>query len=264
MPPIDLPKVRARAASVAEQFGDTPAVLAGVRSLLEDHSDFSHRPSPKLGASVLPNAFKTPMPVVRQIITALRKPAQAEPLAALDLIRALWARGTREERRIAAELLGAVAPHAPPAALSLIDSWLREIESAETADALAAHALGPMLLADPDAHLPHVRRWVEQPYKWTRRFGLAALATLAKAKKWDDVPEALGILRSVMSEFEPEVRRAVVAVLTDLILKSPVEVSVFLREQAMRPNHNTHLIIRAVLPRLEAAVQSDLVRLMRA
>jgi hypothetical protein len=264
MPPIDLPKVRLRAAALAEPPAEIAAVLAGVRSLLEDHSDFSHRLSQKLGASVPPNTFKTPMPVVRQIITALRKPVQADPVAALDLIKGLWARGSREERRIAAELLGIAAPHVPSEALGLMEAWLREIESGETADALAEHGLGPLLRADPQTHMPHIRRWVEQPYKWTRRFGLAALDTAAKDKKWDDVPEALSILHVVMSEFEPEVRRAVVAVLNDLILKSPVEVNVFLKEEALRTNHNTHLIIRAVLPRLDAEVQAELVKTMRA
>ena len=70
MPPIDLPTLRARAAAIAEKFSDPPALLAAVHSLLEDYADRSHRASPKLTDSSPQNTLKTPMPVVRAVITA--------------------------------------------------------------------------------------------------------------------------------------------------------------------------------------------------
>ena len=43
----------------------------------------------------------------------------------------------REERRIAAELLGQVALAAPAETLALLDTWAPQIESGDTADVLA-------------------------------------------------------------------------------------------------------------------------------
>jgi len=263
MPPIDLPGVRVRASAIAEQFSDPPACLASIHALLADYADPSHRASRKLADSAPPNALKTPAPVVRQIINALRQPARAAPQAALPLLKGLWAAGLREERRIAAELLGFVASHIPVEALALVEVWLPEVESAETADALAEHGLGPLALADPAAHVQYALRWVMHPLKWTRRFGLASLGPLVKDRQWDDVPGALGVVRAAMNDVEPEIRKAAASVLCDLLPKSPAEVNLFLREQAARSNPNTHLIVRAVMLRLTPEDQAELIKVMR-
>lgn len=261
--PIDLPALRARAAAIAEQFAEPPALAAAVHSLLEDYADRSHRPSQKITDSAPPNVIKTPMPVVRAVITALRKPVKADPQAALAVVKGLWAAGSREERRIAAELLGLAAPLVPAEALALVEQWLPEIESGETAAALAEHGFAPLLLADPVTHLRNIQRWVEQPQKWERCFGLAALRALAKHKTWDDVPGALDAVSSVMADAEPEVRKAAAAALGELIPKSTAEVSRFLREQAGRVNHHTHWIVRAALSKLLPEDQAEIIKVMR-
>jgi hypothetical protein len=263
MPPIDLRTLRARAAALPEKFSDPPALLAAVHSLLDDYADRSHRASPKLADSAPPNVLKTPMPVVRAVITALRQPVKTRPQAALAMVEGLWAAGTREERRIAAELLGLAAPLVPAEAFACVERSLATAESSETAEALAQHGFAPLLLADPAAHLRNIERWVTLPQKWARCFGLAALSVLAKHKAWEDVPGALDAINSVMSDVEPEVRRAAAAALGDLIPKSKAEVSRFLREQAARPNHNTHLIVRAVMLRLGPDDRVEIIKVMR-
>lgn len=261
--PIDPAILRARTTTLAEQFADPPALLASVRSLLEDYADRAHRASPKLADSAPQNTLKTPMPVVRAIITALRKPVKAEPQAALVVIKGLWAAGSREERRIAAELLGSAAPLVPAEAFALVEAWRPAIESGETAEALAVHGFAPLLLADPATHLRTIQRWVEQPLKWSRCFGLAALGVLAKHKTWDNVPGALDVIGSVMGEPEPEIRRAAAVALSELIPKSKTEVSRFLREQAARSNHNIHLVVRAVMGKLDPDDQAEIIKVMR-
>jgi 3-methyladenine DNA glycosylase AlkD len=263
MPPIDLPTLRARAAAIAEKFSDPPALLAAVHSLLEDYADRSHRASPKLTDSSPQNTLKTPMPVVRAVITALRQRVKAQPQAALAVVEGLWAAGTREERRVAAGLLGFAAPLVPAEALASVERSLATIESGETAEALAHYGFAPLLLADPATHLRNIERWVTQPQKWARCFGLAALSVLAKHKTWDDVPSALDVINSVMGDAEPEVRKAAAVALSDLIPKSTAEVSRFLREQAARPNHNTHLIVRAVMLKLGPDDQAEIIKVMR-
>jgi hypothetical protein len=263
MPPIDPAILRARTAALPSKFPDAAAVALRVRRLLEEYADLTHRPSPVVVTSEVANAYKTPAPVVRAIVNALRAPLKANPAAALPALAAIWAGGSREERHIAAELLGQVALADPPATLALIDAWAPEIESGETADGLAELGLAPLMLANPTHYLDHARRWVTSPLRWVRRFGLAALLPLVKDRQWDNVPFALAVLRPAMSEADGEVRRAAALVLEKLGPKSPAEVSRFLREQAVRANANTQWIIRNALDGLGEADQAEIIRLLR-
>ncbi len=262
MPAIDLPVVRARAAEIAARFPDVAAVLTAVHVMLRDYADLTHRPSRTVAAATH-TAPRPPAPVVRAIATALRRPAQDVPLAGLELVNRLWAAGSREERRLAAELLGALTRELPVEAYTLIEQWVPEIDCAETADSVAELAFAPLLLAEAARHMAGLRAWGTHPHKWARRFALVALAVLAKDRRWDDVPGALEVLRWMMTEADVEVRQTVATVLRDLIPRGPAEVGRLLREQALRPNNNTHWIIRTAMVKLPAAEQEVLVKMMR-
>ncbi|MEP7359010.1 MAG: DNA alkylation repair protein [Anaerolineales bacterium] len=264
MPPIDPARLRTRTDALAALFNDSARLAVALRNLLDDYADRTHRPSPRVVTSSVDNAYKTPGPVVRAIVTALRPPAQAQPEAALAGAALMWAGGSREERRIAAEVLGAVANRRPEQVLALIESWLPQIETGETADALAEFGLGPLIRAEPARYLEAAQGWVAHPKKWVRRFGLAALMPLVADKAWDNVPAALAIIRPVMRESDGEVRRAAAAALEGLGPKSPAEISRFLREYATHSNTNTSWIVRNALPGLGAAEQAEIIRVLRA
>ena len=265
MPPIDPVVLRARAQTLAGQLANPAAAAAGVRSLLSDYADRTHRASPRVATSQVENTYKTAPPVLRAVVTALREPARANPPATLILVEALWAGGSREERRLAAELLGAVAAVAPAEARALVEAWAVQIESGETADALAEHALGGAARANPAAHLVYAQRWIAHPNRWARRFAVALLWPLVKDKHWDNVPGALRVLWPAMKEADGEVRRAVADVLAHLAPKSPAEISRFLLEQATRSNNNnTHWIVRNAMTTLGPEEQAAIIRALRA
>ena len=269
MPPIDPAVLRARAQALAELLANPAAAAAGVRALLSDYADRTHRASPRVATSQVENTYKTAPPVLRTLVTALRGPARANPPATLALAQALWAGGSREERRLAAELLGAVAPLAPAETLALVEGFAARIESGATADALAEQALGGLARADPAAHLVYAQRWITHPNHWARRFAVALLWPLVKDKHWDNVPGALRVLGPVMQEPDGEVRRAVADVLAHLARKSPAEISRFLLDQATRShNTHTHWIVRnalsSALTTLGPEDQAAIVRALRA
>lgn len=264
--PIDPSQLRLQAAEVAVRLAVNPVeCAAAVHRVLDDYADRSHRYSPKLAERTAPiPTFKTPPPVVRAILTALRKPAQQAPAEALETAKHLWAKGSREERRIAVELLGLVALRLPTEALALIEGWVPELESATTADEVAELALSPLLPSDPPGHLYRARQWLKQPNKWARYFGVMVIAALAKVRQWDDVPSALDILRGLMTESDPSVRQAVITALNGLAPRDLNTMTRFLREHARRSNHHTHTILRATLKALPTAEQAELVKMMRA
>ena len=263
MPPIDLPRLRARTAALAERFSDPAAAANAIRQLLDDYADRAHRPSPRVASRSLGYSFKVSIPVLRAVMAALRGPAAASPDTAFDIADRLWLAGSREERRIAAELLGEVAAQQPERALALIQDWMLHIESAETADALADYGLAPLMRADPARYLAEARRWVAFPHKWVRRFALAALMPLVRDKQWDNVPSALAVVRLAMADPDGDVRREAVTVLEGLAPKSPTEVGLFLREQAGRTNSHTGAIVRAAMGALDADEQTAIFRALR-
>jgi 3-methyladenine DNA glycosylase AlkC len=262
--PLDPALLRARAAEAAAKFAIPEECAACVHRLLHDYADRTRRVSPKLAEITPPNTLKTPAPVMRAVIGALRKPAQAAPEDTLGVAKRLWDYGSVEERRMAAELLGLVVAKVPGEALALMEDWLPQLESGESADALAQHAFRPLVSADPFTHLANAQRWVRHANRWIRRFGIVTLSALAYDRRWDDVPGALDVLRPVMVEADPLVRQALITALSDLLPRSPADVITFLHEHAGRQNHNTHIILRAVLKHLPAEAQTELVRLMRA
>jgi 3-methyladenine DNA glycosylase AlkD len=263
MPPIDPAVLRARAQALTGLLTDSAAAAAGVRGLLSDYADRTHRASPLVASSQVENTYKTAPPVLRAVIIALREPARANPPATLALANALWAGGSREERRLASELLGLVVAQVPEDALALVERWAVQIESGETADVLAEHGLGAVARADPATHIANAQRWIGHPNRWARRFAVALLWPLVKDKHWDNVPAALRVLGPAMKETDAEVRRAVSGVLAHLAPKSPAEISRFLLEQARYSNANTQWIIRNAMTPLGPEEQAAIVRAMR-
>jgi hypothetical protein len=264
MPPIDPAALRARTTLLAAQFAEPAAAALTVRRLLDDYADRTHRLSPRMVTSSGGFAFKTAPPVVRAIAVALRTPALADPLAALRLADALWAGGSREERRLAAEVLGAVAPVTVTDALELVEHWALSLESGETADALADLGLGPLFRTNPNRFLEVARHWVASPARWVRRLALAAILPLLKERQWDNVPGALAVVRPAMHDSDAEVRRAAASVLEALGARSPREVARFLREHAVRATASAHWIIRNSLSGLGADDQAEIIKLLRS
>lgn len=261
--PIDPAALRTQTEAL-KTYLDDPALLAlKVRGLLDDYAQRTHRPSPRLAGKLPVQSLKTPPPVMRAISQTLRDGTRSAPSTLLNAARAIWAGGSREERRIAAELLGHATTTTPEKTLLVIEACLPEIESADTADALAEHGLSPLVKLNPATYLAQAQGWAKSSHKWTRRFALAVLYPLLRDKKWDSVPGALEVVSQVMTDPESDVRAAAVTALSGLAPKSPVEVGRFLRQQANNPHHNVQNIIRLTLARLAPEIRAEVERVMR-
>lgn len=261
--PIDPAALRVQTDALKNFVNEPPTLALKVRGLLDDYADRAHRPSPRLAGNRPTSSLKTPAPVLRAISLALREATRGSPTALLNVARAIWAGGSREERRVAAELLGQAASVTPEKTLLVIEACLPEIESADTADALAEHGLGPLVKTNPSAYLAHAKGWARSPHKWTRRFALAVLHPLLKDKKWDSVPGALEVVAEVMTDADADVRSAAVTALRGLAPKSPVEVGRFLRQQSGHPHHNVQNVVRLALVKLAPEVRAEVERVMR-
>jgi 3-methyladenine DNA glycosylase AlkD len=260
---IDPVALRARTTEIAARLVNPANCAAAIRRLLEDYTDRTHRLSPRLAESQPDGNRRTPPPVMRALLAALRKPALASPQDAVALAKALWAGSTRQERSLATQVLGLVASRLPDEALALMDAWADELDSNEAVDALVNFVISPLLAGRHTQFLQLARGWSRQPRKWVRRLGVAVLSALARDRKWDDVLAALELLRPLMGESDPSVRAAIITALSDLTRRNAPETARFLLEFARRSDHNTHMILRGALRALPEADQARLVQAMR-
>jgi 3-methyladenine DNA glycosylase AlkD len=161
------------------------------------------------------------------------------------------------------ELLGVVTAARAEEIQALVDNWIPTLESGETADALADYGYAPVVLADPFEHLQRAKKWMLSPNKWARYFSLTSMRPLAKTKTWDDIPTALEILRYAMIDPDAMVRQAAAHLLTDLLVKSPMEIKLFLQEQSARTHPHAHAIVRTVIRALPVEEQTEIIKAMR-
>lgn len=264
MPSIDLPRVRAQAQRIAQLISDPEGFVSDLQAVLEEYAERAFRPGRMVLGETKWRSRGTPEQVMRALSSAIRPEARANVEAALRLLPPLWATGYREERILAAEMWGVVAPLALYPSLDLISAWAVELDSPETADALGVGGMGLLLKAEPRPHLHLLRRWLAQESRYTRRFAVMALLPLAQDKTHQGVQDLLEILADAMSAVDMEVRKAVVEVLLAVAGKSPVEAARFLREWAAKGDRNSAWIVRRAMVKLDAEEQAAIRSMMRA
>lgn len=251
MPALDLQRLQRQTSELAEHVEDPRAFRSALRQLLEETGNHAYRAGRAVLAEAPLRGYNTPQPVLRAIAAALREPAAAAPEAALTAADQLWRSRTFEEQLIAAQLLGLAAPDLPEKVLKRIERWLLDLDDYKIADGLAREGFFPLVRLNPARYLTDARGWATSPQKWARCFAVAALLPVAQDRKFEDVPAILSVLKEVMGDAEPDVRRGAVQVLRALSQRSPSEVRRFLRNQARQGGRHTARIIKRVLPGLD-------------
>jgi hypothetical protein len=251
MPAIDINRVRAEAAAIAQLYGDPDNFLASVREFFQSHSAPIYRQSSVVIVNAPLKTYGTPAPVLRTLVNALRKYAVRYSEHTLMMAERLWAEPVREQRTLAVELLGLTVAARPEETAATMGRWLTALDDLELIDLLATQVGGPWLMGDLWGRLEQVRRWVNSPHKHQRRFGVMALSPLAKARNFGDVSSVLEVMTGVMRESDLEVRKSVAHVLRDLSIHGPGEVARFLSGWADTVDKNTNWIVRHSLEKLD-------------
>jgi len=262
--PIDVSALRTRASAVAARLDEPQACAVEIRRLFRDLADHSRRLNQRPVGGRLDEQLRTPAPVIHEMAVALRVPVQQNPASAVALANALWSAGSREERRLASDILGFLATGSPDEALQQLETLLPRCDGAEIVDSLVLGAFKPLLLRDPGQALAVARRWALQRNKWLRRAAALSVYTLAQEARWDDLPGMFEILRKLATDSDPTVRPAVVDALRTMTAARPLDARPFLHEQASRSDHNSRFLVRAVMKLLPEDWQSDLVRDLRS
>ncbi|MBN1657106.1 MAG: DNA alkylation repair protein [Anaerolineae bacterium] len=124
------------------------------------------------------DAMGVPVPVLRAIGKEVGAHARRRAVEFLPLVERLWERHGREGRVVAAIALGPMELAEPDVVVPAIYELARGCAYWEDCDQLAMRALEPVLRRDPDAWLDRFGAWVTDDNKWVRRAALTALGRL--------------------------------------------------------------------------------------
>jgi hypothetical protein len=126
-------------------------------------------------------AAGTPVPVLTAIGKEIGRSARRWASPFLPLARLLWEEYGREGRVVAAVALGPMELADPEAVVPVLHDLARTCVFWEDCDQLAMKALEPVLRRDPAAWLEPIGAWVLDENKWVRRAGLTAIGRLPMA-----------------------------------------------------------------------------------
>jgi 3-methyladenine DNA glycosylase AlkD len=175
---------------------------------------------------------------------------RAELLATVD---ALWAKRVHESRMAAVELLVMRAKLLTVADVPVLERLLRESKTWAYVDALAVHAVGP-LVAQHASLAPTLDRWAKDDDFWIRRS--AMLALLAPLRKGGgDFARFARYADAMLDEREFFIRKAIGWILRETSRKQPKIVFDWLLPRAARASGVT---MREAVKYLTAAQRSKL------
>ncbi len=220
MTAVRLRDLRRHIAELLAQPADPEARAAALDALLARYANRAYRPGAQPDADE--PAYHTAAVVLPEVWRGLRHALPAEPTRLLALADALWARGVREPRILAARVLGqAPAIHAPQV-FPRFWRWLA-VRDRRVRAAVLEHAAQPFVAAS-DVFLNAL-----QPYLPPQGQGeeaaraLWALARLARAEAFDNTPALFRLVRQGLQRPNPELRPDWVPLLQHITRRWPAE-----------------------------------------
>lgn len=151
----------------------------------------------------------------------------------LDLVEALWASESRDERMLGLEILCLHPQIVRDLTHDRFDRWRRAIDNWGVCDFVATRILGPWALSDPDDRLGYLERLVGDPQLYGRRLGLVACVPLnrdgSSFGEW-----TLAQVDRVIDERDPLMTKAVSWVLRQMTRHQAAEVRAYLEKRGER------------------------------
>ena len=130
----------------------------------------------------------------------------------LSTARTLWKSRWHEERSTAIHMVAALVRRLGPDDWAEFKGWLKAVRSADHCDGIAIDLLGSLVKRDR-SWCRVLKHWTLSASVWERR--AAAMGVLLRTRQMGDVEAAFDICESLMRDKSPQVREAVVAVLTE-------------------------------------------------
>jgi 3-methyladenine DNA glycosylase AlkD len=152
-------------------------------------------------------AVGTPVPVLKAIGKEVGKRAKRRVEDFIPLIVLLWDEYGREGRLVAATALGPMELSDPDRIIPIIYELAKTSISWEDCDQLAMEALEPIVRKRPEEYLERLWGWVSDENKWVRRVAITVIGRLPM-KRADYTRRCLEMVEPAFGDKDLDVRRA--------------------------------------------------------
>jgi 3-methyladenine DNA glycosylase AlkD len=161
--------------------------------------------------------------LAREVARRHRADRSLEPL--LSVARLLWKSRWHEERSTALHMISAFVRRLDHAHWNELKGWLKGVRSADHCDGIAIELLGSLVKRDR-SWCRVLKHWTLSESVWERR--ACVMGVLLRTRQMGDVEAAFDVCESLMRERAPEVREAVVALLSEARHSDPAATLGFL------------------------------------
>lgn len=153
-------------------------------------------------------AIGTPVPVLKTIGKEVGKAARKRVDNFLPLMRLLWDEYGREGRIVAATALHPMELAEPEMVIPFVRELARTSISWEDCDQLAMEALEPIVRKKPEKYLAALESWVRDENKWVQRAAVTVIGRLPM-KRGEYTARCLEMIAPALGDPDRDVRRAV-------------------------------------------------------
>lgn len=241
---------------------DPEQFLSRLETLLERYSDEEYQEHKKSSSSGDEKFYGVSVPVLRKISEKILEYCHSNGGNKEYILQMLWKNNSREERRIAAEIVSCLWEQDEELALKIVMEFIPDLSGWEICDALACTGMKPYTLEHPDVVLRLVNSWIKSPNQWVRRFGIIALLPLAQNGKTEDLDFFLVILKKAMKDEEDSVQKAVSWLLREITYKDPHRVGKFLEVFARDCEPSTRKIIKEGSKKIDPKDRENLLEIL--
>jgi len=259
MPAIQLGKLKAQAAHLAEHFHQPKAFVHHFTDLLEFYADRTQRPNPLGTPRPVVPSYDAPKPVLQRVLFELQTPSQQDPQAALALVDALWARPSLEHRSLAVQALGQIPPDQPQEIIRRLEAWNRENAEDTLLKQMAECGTAGLRAEAPQRFMEALEGWLTSADLDRQKLGVRTLGALVEDETFDNLPEAYRLLAASLEKATPDLRVYLHDTLQPLIKRSPPETAYFLLQRLeKRPDPTSKWLARRSLKRFAPETQARL------
>ncbi len=263
MPAIHPARMKIQVAQLVEKVHQPEAYVRSLHNLLDYYADRTYRPGQSGEPPPLLATYKTPLPVLRQVIRETLPITASDPPAALALVDALWVEPTIEFRLLAISLIGNIQPDPPEPVLNRLLAWIGSSPEHRILEATLDQGFIRFRKEHPKIFYQMVEDWLKADEIYYQRVSLHAMISLISDPAFGNLPAVSRLLVPLIRESPDELRHDLVDVLRNLAHRFPQEASYILQQNLTEENSNVIWITRQVLKDLPAEFQKSLRETLR-
>jgi hypothetical protein len=259
MPAVEIEKLTIQVRLVAEKFSVPQELIVSLRALFESYADRTFRPGTgKRTSSLVPEYHLSPV-IMRLLEKELGKYCEANPLASLELIDALWKESYKEPRLLASVLLGRIPATYSAQVIQRLMQWCDATPEYSLLEAIVTNGSTTLRTQVPAAWLDIVSEWLQSSKLIENSLGCTCLIPIVQDRSFENLPRIFDLFVPVLKKGDQGLMSHLQRVIEALAHRSPNE-TVYVLKQVMSSSEDANLfrLLRRCLPAFPEESRSSL------